>query len=164
MDQEQWNEYKKRTRTYWVGIDFGLLHSEAYKKINYAPALKMLNWFHEKKKIRKDKSKRSRWKVVDGLDFAFTYDEAGYRGLSRHQTAKALKELYRFGFIDIKDSGTGLPGGWTKYTFSTRWRCYGTTDFKELPYPRCTVWANYGYRNKNTIWKRAKKRVKKLGK
>lgn len=146
MDEKNWLEYKQKTRTYAVRIDFALLHSEVYKKITYSPTLKMLNWFHEKVKVKVNKRKkgRNRFQILNG-DISFTYEEAKHRGLSYQQTSRALKELYRFGFIDVKQPGSALRGDWTRFALSTRWKNYGQSDFKEMEFPMSIKWRNYGF-------------------
>ena len=49
--------------------------------------------------------------------------------------SRALKELYRLGFIDISRLGRGVKGEYTKYAISNRWQKYGTLEWEEIPYP-----------------------------
>ena len=128
---------QKRSKTRAIRMDFDMLHSEAYKNLNYAPALKVLNWFHEK--VRLEANKKRRGKVTYNVineDISFTYKEALFRGLSSHQFSKVLKELHRLGFIDIQKPGSALKGDWSQFTFSDRWREFKTPSFKNLEMKR----------------------------
>ncbi len=120
--------------------------------MDYGPALKLLNWFHEKVKVKVNKGKRGnkRYAVIDE-DISFTYEEARYRGLSPQQTSRALKELHQFGFIDVKQPGSGLRGDWTKYALSDRWKDFGTPNFQHLTYPKSIKWLNFGFGGKENI-------------
>lgn len=155
MDEKQWNEYKQRSRTWATRIDFDLLHSAAYKELNYAPALKLLTWFHEKVKVKVNKKKKgnARYQVLDG-DLSFTYSEGECRGLSHEQFSRAIREIHKLGFIDIKKPGSRLRNDWTSYLISNRWRDFGTPEFKEIAWQTSIKWRNYGYGSKE----------KKLGK
>jgi hypothetical protein len=146
MTEGQWNEYKKRSRGWSIRMSFELLHSEAYKRLNYAPAIKVLNWFREKVKLEVNKGKRGkhRYQIIDG-DISFTYREAVFRGLSPQQFSKALKELHKLGFIEIKKPGSALKGDWTQFAFSERWREFGTPNFKHLKFPQSVHWVNFGF-------------------
>ena len=155
MTTDQWFEYLKKTKGWAVRIGFDLLHSESYKKLNYGPALKVLNWFYEKIQLEKIKGKRgkNRFQIID-RNISFTYREAGFRGLSSHQFAKALKELHKSGFIDIEKSGSALKGDWTQFAISERWKEYGSPNFKNEEFPKSVHWVNFGFG--------AKKKRKKL--
>ncbi len=146
MTEDQWNEYLRRSKGWSVRISFDLLHSPAYKKLNYGPAIKALNWFHEKIRLQVNKRKRGkdRYNVING-DISFTYREAKLRGLSSHQFSKALKELHRFGFIDIQKPGSALKGDWTKFSISDRWKKYAIPNFKNEQFPRSVHWVNFGF-------------------
>jgi hypothetical protein len=146
MTEEQWIEYLKETRGWAIRMGFDLLHSRAYRELNYGPAIKSLNWFYEKLKVEVDKRKhgKNRYKIRDG-DISFTYREAGFRGLSFQQFSRTLKELHKFGFIEIKKPGSALRGDWTQFRFSERWKEYGTPNFKYLECPKSVHWINFGF-------------------
>jgi hypothetical protein len=135
--QRNWEEYKRRSRRWAIRIEYGLLHSESYKKLTYAPALKVLNWFHEKLKVDVDKKRRGgkRYKARYDSPISFPYSEAGCRGLSVQQFSKAIKKLHAHGFIDIKQPGSGLEGDYTKYNLSMRWEKLGTPEFEHVEFP-----------------------------
>jgi hypothetical protein len=142
-----WEEYKRRSRRWSIRIEFGLLHSEAYKKLKYAPALKVLNWFYEKLKVDVDKRKRGskRYKPRYDSSVSFPYSEATCRGLSVQQFSKAIKKLHAHGFINIEQPGSGLEGDYTKYNLSMRWEKFGAPEYEhiEFPYQRRDV-KNFG--------------------
>jgi len=136
-----------------------LLHSKAYRDLTYGPAIKVLNWFHEKVKVKVDKKKRGkdRYHVLNDGEIDFTYREADFRGLSAQQFSKALRELHSFGFIEKKKPGSALKGDWTVFGLSERWKAYGTPDFLSPEFPKSVHWVNFGFGTKQ---KRARKKVR----
>ena len=146
MTDDQWKEYKKRSRGWSIRMSFEMLHSEAYKRLNYAPAIKALNWFHEKIKIEVNKGRRgkNRYQVIDG-NISFPYREAILRGLSSQQFSKALRELHKLGFIEVVKPGSALKGDWTQFEFSERWKEFGTPNFTNLEFPKSVHWVNFGF-------------------
>jgi len=160
MDAEQWEAYKIRSRTWAIRLGYDLLHSKAYRAMDYGPAIKLLNWFYEKVRLKVDKKKRGgkRFVLIDGEDISFSYAEGERRGLSHHQFSKALQELHRFGFIDQKRPGSRLKGDWTAYAISERWREFGIPSFKEIPWRKSVLWRNFGFGSQE---KRSKKRGKR---
>ena len=151
MTEEQWREYVRRSRTWAIRVGFEMLHSEAYEKLDYTPALKVLNWFHEKVRVKKISGRKGKihYEPVDDGLFCFPYREAGYRGLTPQQFSKALKELHRLGFIDVLKPGSALKGDQTKFSLSDRWKAYGTPEFKQTEYPRSVRWVNFGFKRKS---------------
>jgi hypothetical protein len=149
MKPEEWETYTAKTKPYAIRIGFDLLHSEAYHDLSYGPAIKSLNFFHEKRRLRKNKRTRGkeRYEVLDG-NICFTYDEAQFRGLSFQQFSKALRELFDHGFIEIKKPGSALRGDYTEFALSERWREFGTPAFKKLPFPRSSKWRNFGFKKR----------------
>jgi len=149
MDENEWNAYKQRSKTWRCFFDFDELHSEAFKKLTYAPALKVFCWFREKVKMKKNKCNRgrSRYDVLDG-NISFLYEEARFRGLSSHQFSKALRELHKFGFIDVEKPDSRLKNDFTLYSMSKRWRDFGTPNFREISYPTSVLWVNFGFGSK----------------
>lgn len=137
MKEEQFNDYIERSKGWAIRIGHDLLHSEAYRELKYAPAIKVLNWIHDKIKIEVDKKKRGkdRYRIID-LSFSFTYGEAKSRGLTPNQFSRALKELCRFGFLDVKKHGSGLMGDYSVFVKSERWRKFGTSEFEAKEFPK----------------------------
>jgi hypothetical protein len=148
MRLKQWDEYLKRSRTWSIRMGFDLLHSEAYKQLNYGPAVKVLNWFHEKVRFRVDKKKRgkNRYQAIQDGEISFTYEEAVLRGLTSQKFSRALKELHRFGFIDVKKPGSGLKGDFTIFVMSQRWRSFGNSEFRHKEWPKSVYDGDFGYR------------------
>ena len=101
-------------------MGFDLLHSTAYKQLNYGPALKVLCGFHEKVRFQVNKSKRGngRYQIINDGEMSFTYNEARLRGLEHPKFSRALKELVRYGFLDLKKHGSGLMGDYSVFTLS----------------------------------------------
>lgn len=150
MTEDQWIEYLKRSRTWCIRMDFELLHSKAYCDLKYGPAIKVLNWFHEKIRVKVNKKERGakRYQVVNNGDIDFTYREAAFRGLTSHQFRNSLKELHRTGFIDIRRPGSALRGDYTIFSLSDRWKMYGTDDFVCPEFPKSVHWRNFGFQPK----------------
>lgn len=147
MTEDQWEKYLIESRGWAVRVSVLMLHSEAYKELSNGPALKVLNWFHEKIRLKKDKKRRGfkRWVVVNDGEFSFTYKEAGFRGLTSYQYRKALKELYELGFIEIKKPGSALKGDYTIFKLSDHWKGYRTQSDRRGELPKSALWRNFGY-------------------
>lgn len=147
MTGEQWNDFLKRSKLWFIRMSFELLHSEAYKELTYSPALKVLNFFHEKIRFQVNKERRGKKKytVVNDGEIDFTYREALFRGLASHKFRKALVELHRLGFIEVKKPGSALKGDWSVFRLSDRWREYGTPSFQKLEFPKSIRWVNFGF-------------------
>jgi hypothetical protein len=146
VTEDQWSEYLRRSKTWSIRMGHDLLHSKAYRDLTYGPAIKALNWFYEKIRVEVNKKKRGkdRYQVING-DIDFTYREAGFRGLSPQKFSKALKELHRFGFIDVTQPGSALKGDWTRFAFSSRWKDFGTPNFRPVEFPQSVHWVNFGF-------------------
>jgi hypothetical protein len=150
MTEDQWNEYLRRSKEWAIRVRYDLLHSKAYRNLTYGPAIKVLNWFHEKVKIEVNKKKRGkdRYRIVNDGDIDFTYREAMLRGLTAQKFSKALRELHQFGFIDINKPGSALKGDFTVFALSDRWKAYGTRDFLSHEFPKSVHWVNFGFGTK----------------
>lgn len=147
MTEDQWNDYLKRSRTWSIRIGHDLLHSKAYMSLKYGPSLKVLNWFHEKIRFKKITKKRGneRYQIINDGKFTFPYSEALLRGLTVNQFSRALKELYWFGFIEVKKFGSGMMEDPSIFTFSERWMDWGKPEFEGKEWPRCE---DYGFRGR----------------
>jgi hypothetical protein len=157
MTEDQWNDFIKRSKGWFVRMSFELLHSEAYKKLNYGPALKMLNWFYEKIRVEVNKKKRGkdRYRIINDGEIDFTYREAAFRGLTSQKFRKALKDLHGVGFIDIKKPGSALKGDFSVFAFSDRWKAYGTPNFRQVEFPKSIHWVNFGFGSKREKHKKS---------
>lgn len=142
MRQEQWDERLQKTKKWKTLIFHELLDSKAFRDLKYAPTIKCLIWFYEKVEVRVDKRKRGekRYQPINGGEISFTYQEALLRGLSNDQFSRALKELYQFGFIDVKRHGSGLQGDYTVFVLSERWRDYMTSRFIKKNFPKSSYY------------------------
>jgi hypothetical protein len=54
-----------------------------------------------------------------------------------------LKELCKFGFIDIKRHGSGMRGDFSLFVISERWKKFGTSEFMQQQFPKSNA---IGYR------------------
>ena len=154
MTEDQWKEYCRRSKTWSIRVGYDLLHSQAYRNLNYGPAIKVLNWFYEKLKYDVDKKKRGkdRYRLINDGEISFTYKEAGQRGLTDQKFRKALLELHKFGFIDVTHPGSGIRGDYTKFAISDRWREFATNKFKSVSFPQSVFCGSLGYRKKIFIY------------
>jgi hypothetical protein len=154
MTEDQWTAYCNRSKMWSIRIGYDLLHSHAYRNLNYGPAIKVLNWFHEKLKYEKDKKKRgkNRYRLINDGEISFTYKEAGQRGLTDQKFRRALIELHHLGFIDVTHPGSGLKGDYTKFAISDRWRDFGTDKFKSIKLPQSVFCGSFGYRKRKSIY------------
>ncbi len=139
--KETFEQYRRRTRRWAIRIEFELLHSLAYTSVTYGPAVKVLNWFFEKRSISVDKRKRGpkRYQVRDDV-ILFTYEEAAARGLTAKQFTRAIRELHAVGFIDVLHLGSGLRGNPNKYRLSERWHGFATDAFENVAFPENRDW------------------------
>jgi hypothetical protein len=150
LTEETWNEYLKRSKKWAIRMEYGLLHSQAYRDLNYGPGIKVLTWFYEKLRYEKDKPKKGkkRYRLMNDGEIDFQYREAIFRGLTPQKFRKALLELHRLGFIEVKKPGSSLKGDWTIFTLSGRWETYGTSNFNHVEFPKSVHWVNFGFGTK----------------
>lgn len=153
MKEEEWEEYLERSRKWMIRIDFELLHSDAYRRLKYGPALKVLNWFFEKVKFKVDRNKRGRkrYQTINDGELSFTYREAHIRGLTDQQFRRSLEELVQLGFIDVKKAGSGLRGDYTIFLLSQRWKEFGTPNFEKKEFPESVYGGDIGYRKRKKV-------------
>ena len=96
--------------------------------------------------------------IINNGEIVFTYGEAKKKyGISKNRFTRALKELVAKGFIDITDTGMGVHKVTTYYAISERWWDYGTTEFKEVKWPKSKI-ANPGFKRGNKLWQKARKK------
>lgn len=157
MTEDQWEEYCNRSKTWAIRLGFDLLHGHAYRCLNYAPAVKVLNWFHEKLKFVKDDRRRGkvRFRLTNNGRISFTYREARLRGLTDQKFRRALLELHRLGFIDITHPGSGLRGDYTEFAISDRWKDFATNTFRSIEFPQSVFCGSLGYRQKKFIYEKS---------
>ena len=76
-------------------------------------------------------SRDKEWLISNNGELEFTYAEAQNQyGFTEGKFLRAIDDLLRVGLIDIAKSGFGLRKDKTLYSISTRWRKYGTDEFK----------------------------------
>jgi hypothetical protein len=74
MNEEQWNEHLERSKTWSIRLSHDLLHSRAYRALKYGPAIKVLNWFHEKTRFDVNKKRRgeNRYRMINNGQISLT--------------------------------------------------------------------------------------------
>ena len=78
------------------------------------------------------KNKRKRSVCVNNGEIVLTYRQAGKLwSLRPARFRRALDMLEDFGFIDVKNRGTGIRGDPSLYAESERWRDWGTKQFRQ---------------------------------
>jgi len=135
LKPEAWEDYRRRSCKWRVRIEYELLHSEAFKSIQYAPAIKVLIWMFEKRIVRKTTSRKNRFIDIDE-PFSFPYEEGRRRGLTHKQFGRAIRELFERGFIDLEKQGSGMHKDFSLYRLSSQWKRFGTTDFERREFPK----------------------------
>lgn len=134
---ETWESYLRRTASWAIRLEFALLHSIAYRSLEYGPALKVLCWFYEKRGIDVDKKKRGAKRYRQKEEpISFTYREAAARGLDHKKFARAIRELHAHGFIDVVRLGSGVLRDYSLFQISERWRTYGKDTFQAIEFPK----------------------------
>ncbi len=138
----KWDQVRRQASSGFVGLSNRLVDSPAYAALTYAPALKVLVWFWQMAEYARQGKKKGQEspvgkidKIVNNGEISFTYQVAAWRGLSSQQFSRALKELFRFGFIEISHLGRGIQGDYTKFALSTKWQKYGTPEWVEISFP-----------------------------
>ena len=111
----------------FVALIWDLLNSRAYKELSHTGA-KVLPFFLGKNKLHikhEDYYRRP---------FVLTYVELKrVAGLSTATSSRVIKELVKLGFVDPVSKGglRGCGGTCNEFCLSSRWRDYGTSNFKE---------------------------------
>lgn len=138
--KEQWLQFRLQASGGFVGLPNRLIDSKAFAALTTGASVQVLVWFwqmvdYEKKRKGGESYIGRIDKMTSNGEMSFTFQEAGWRGLSSYKFAKALKQLFRYGFIDITRHGRGVGGEYTKYAISNRWQKFGTSEWQEIPYP-----------------------------
>lgn len=142
--QEQWENYKQRSKTWSIRITYGLLHCSAFRSLNYAPAIKLLFYSFEKRTVARVKRRgKQKYQIIDA-PFSFTWSEGLARGFTTHGFGRAIRELVDRGFWDLVKQGSGLRGDFSEYQLSQRWRKWGQADFESRDLPRRVVFGCFG--------------------
>ncbi|MFA6148646.1 MAG: hypothetical protein WC899_10610 [bacterium] len=138
----KWLQVRRQASSGFVGLSNMLIDSPAFACLKYGPSVKVLVWFWQQAEYSKQPKKKGLESPVGKIDkilnngkISFTYQEAGWRGLSSQQFSHALKELFRLGFIDVPHLGRGIQGDYTKFALSNRWKKYDLPGWEEIPFP-----------------------------
>jgi hypothetical protein len=113
----------------FVAMTWTLLNSKAFKELPPSSA-KILPFFLGKVREEYHPENPAHYAV----DFPFTYSEAKKYGFGKSTFFKMLRDLVRFGFIDMtKKGGLRSRGGHanTLFRLSRRWEKYGTAYFHD---------------------------------
>ena len=144
--KEKWLQFRRQAINGFVGLPNRLVDSKAFASLTTGASVKTLVWFWQKVKYGKQGKKRGKWrgtespigridKIENNGELSFTYQVAEWRGMTSRRFSRALKDLFRLGFIDITRLGRGVKGEYTKFAISNRWQKYGTPDWQEIPFP-----------------------------
>jgi hypothetical protein len=138
----EWTQSRRKSWSGFTGLTNRMIDSDAFQALKSVHSVKVLVWFWSMAQYRKEKKKPGQdspignlTKILNCKDLSFEYRIARYRGMLPKQFVHALRELHRHGFIDIEHHGRGIKGDWTRFAYSDRWKDYGTTGWKELPFP-----------------------------
>jgi len=141
-NKKLWLQFRLQASNGFVGLPNRLVDSKAFAALTTGASVKTLIWFWQEVKYEKKKRKPGTelpigkiYKIINNGEISFTFQVAEWRGIKLGRFARALKELFRLGFIDINRLGRGVGGEYTKYAISTRWQKYGTSEWQEIPYP-----------------------------
>lgn len=138
----EWIQACRKSWSGFTGLTNRMVDSEAFQALKSVHSVKVLIWFwrmaqypREKRRPGQDSPIGNLKKILNCKDLSFEYRIAGYRGMVPKQFVHALRELFKYGFIDIVHHGRGIKGDWTRFAYSDRWKDYGTERWKELPFP-----------------------------
>jgi len=118
-----------------------LIESDAFLSLSGKAAMLCLIRFHQKahrKKASKKKQPLHKYIITNNGEITFTYSEAEQLGIKSTKTFhKVIRELVEErGFIDIAEFGNWYEKRPHKYAISSRWKLYGTSDYKKKKIPR----------------------------
>ena len=115
----------------YVMVTWAMLNSAAYKALP-SSAAKALPYFLGKVKDK------DHWHPEDParckIEFLFSYGEARRLGFGRSTFFKMLRDLVRFGFIDLMRKGYKSKDGskmTSAFALSTRWQNFGLPSFTD---------------------------------
>lgn len=117
----------------FVAMTWTMLNGEAYKELP-ASSAKILPFF-----LGKVKNHHPEDPARYVVDFTFTYSEGKKYGFGKSTFSNILRDLVRFGFIDVtKKGGLRSQGGHasTLFRLSRRWEKFGTAYFHDGDWKR----------------------------
>jgi hypothetical protein len=154
-------------RTTWggfTGLTNKMIDSEPFQALRSVHSVKVLIYFWQKAEYAKEKRKPGQESPIGNLskilnqgEMSFEYRIAGYRGMRPDQFVTALRELFKYGFIDFEAHGRGVKGEYSKFSLSDRWKQYNTPAWKEIPFP---IGERAGWASKEFKKKQQEKREK----
>jgi len=128
-----------------VYLPWELFASDAFKTLS-AKAIQVLLKFLQKRTWSDVGKGKQRRRVFNNSGLVFTYAEANEMRISTSQFHDIITKLVEVGFIDIEHQGGGLARDCSRYTFSDRWKDYGTDAFKSVDKKR-VLWAGHDVRS-----------------
>lgn len=159
--KKAWLQFRRQALGGFVALPNRLVDSKAFASLTTGASVKTLVWFWQMAVYEKGKKKAGAEPVIGRIDkienngkLSFTYRVAKWRGMNARRFSRALKVLFRLGFIDITRPGRGVPGEYTMYAISNRWQEYGTPNWKEIPFPEN---AHEGFCSES--YKKSKKKI-----
>lgn len=141
--KKAWLQFRQQAWGGFTGLPNRLIDGPAFAALEFTADVKVLIWFWQEARYdqsgKRKPGRENRIGLIENIinngEISFTYQQAGWRGLSAYKFSKALKNLFRLGFIDIAHLGRGVKGEYTQFALSTRWKAYGTDSWREIPYP-----------------------------
>jgi len=138
----EWLQMRRTTWGGFTGLTNRMIDSEAFQALRSVHSVKVLIYFWQKAEYAKEKRKPGHESPIGNLnkirnqgEMSFEYRIAEYRGMRPDQFVIALRELFKYGFIDLPHHGRGVKGDYTKFSFSDRWKTFGSDNWQEIPFP-----------------------------
>jgi len=149
----EWLQMRRSTWGGFTGLANRIIDSEAFQTLRSMHSVKVLIYFWQQAQYTRGKRKPGQESPIGNLSkisnqgkMSFEYRVAGYRGMRPDQFAKALRELFRYGFIDFSKHGCGVKGDNSTFALSDRWKQYNTPAWEEIPFPDSDTY-KVGYRS-----------------
>jgi hypothetical protein len=110
-----------------VFVEWEILESAAFKTLS-ATGIRILLRFLQKRKWTTIKKKT----IYENGGLVFTYAESAEMGIKNTAFYESMKRLIEVGFIDLDHQGGCYGKDFSRYSFSERWRNYGTGNFQRV--------------------------------
>jgi len=110
-----------------VFIEWEILESAAFKTLS-ATGIQVLIRFMQKRKWAKIKRKT----IYENGGLVFTYAESAEMGIGNTAFYESVRRLIEVGFIDLDHQGGCYGQDFSRYSFSERWRDFGTENFRRV--------------------------------
>ena len=153
----EWLQSRRKFWSGFTGLTNKMIDSEAFQALRSVHSVKVLIYFWQKAEYAKEKRKLGQESPIGNLSkilnqgkMSFEYRIAGYRGMRPDQFVIALRELFKYGFIDFKEHGRGVKGDYSKFSLSDRWKMYNSDSWREIPFPTSdhAGWRSEAYKAK----------------